>query len=168
MVYLAHWLGSQQGRNLRLTLSLSTVNVEVFSLDLVVLIRLLLLLKSDTLLVNFSLGKDTGLDENLLLSLRLQVHLHSVISLLGVLTLFLRTVVGITKLLLDFGIELKGLLLLFRPEHPLGHLAERSPPLVSKEIVVHEHLHILTFLSSSPFPPNLYPAIFSHNTVLLL
>ena len=38
LVYLAHWLGSQQSGDLRLTLPLPTVNVEIFSLYFMVLI----------------------------------------------------------------------------------------------------------------------------------
>lgn len=133
-----------------------------------VLVGLLLLLKGYTLLVDFSLSKDTGLDEDLLLPLGLEVHLHSIISLLRVLALFFRAIVGIAKLLLDFRIKLKGWLLLFRPKYPLGHLTERSSSFVSEEVVIHEHFDILALLRPSAFTSNLNLSVLSHDTVFLL
>lgn len=167
LVDLAHWLCSKESRYLWLTLPLPPINIEIFSFDLVILVRFFLFLKGNPLFINFSLRKNAGFDKNLLLPLGLQVHLDSVVSLLGIFTLLFGAVVRITQFLFYFSIELKGRLLLFRTEYPLRHLAECSSPLVGKKIVIHEHFNILAFLDSSTFSSNLYLTIFPDNTVLL-
>jgi hypothetical protein len=99
LVYLAHWLCSEKSRNFRLALSFPSVNVEIFSFYFVIFIGFLLLFKSNALLINFSLRKNTRLNENLLLFFRLQIDLNSIIPLFRILTVFFRAVIRVFQLL---------------------------------------------------------------------
>lgn len=147
LIYLTDRLGSQQGPDFGPASALLPVHVEVFSLDFVVLVGLLFALEGRPFLVDFPLGKDTGLDQNFLLGPGIQVHLHSIITLPVLLTVvLLKVLICVVEFVLDFWVQLGRHFDLFGPEHPLWHFGEGLLAFAGHEVVVEERSWFIGFI----------------------
>ncbi len=131
LVDLWHRLSSKHRLDFHFLFSLLSVQVEVFSLLLVVIVSFLLILKGVSFLVNLSLSEDTWLYVDL--SDRLQVDIHCVIPFIFLILflhlLFLRLIHCFIQLSHYFRIKLSHNLSSFRPENPIWHLRQCFLPL---------------------------------------
>ena len=121
-------------------LSLFPIHIEIFSLDFMIFISLLLSFKSHPLLIDLSLGEDTGFDVDLFFRSGVELYLNCIISLLGIFTGLLISVdiVCIVELLPNLRIKLSGLLDLLWPENPVWHFRKRLFTFHSHEVVIEE------------------------------
>jgi hypothetical protein len=122
LVDLADGLRAEESGDFWPASSFLPVDVEVFSLGLVVLVGLLLVLEGIPFLVNLTLREDARFYIDFLLGLRVQVHLYRIVPLTLFLALFFAVeAVGVVELLLDLGVEFDWRFELLGTEDPLGH-----------------------------------------------
>ena len=92
LVDFADGLSSVKSSHIWSASSFLTIDVEIFSFDFMVFISFLFTLKGNSLLINLSLGKDTGLYVNLFLGSWVQIHLYCIVSFFRIFTTFLVSV----------------------------------------------------------------------------
>ena len=145
LVYLTYSLSSVQGSYIWPTLSLFPIHIEIFSLNFMIFISLLFTFKSHPLLVDLSLGEDTGFDVYLFFRSWVELYFNCVISLLGIFTGLLISVdvVGVVELVPNLRIKLSWFLDLLGPENPVRHFGEGLFTLHSHEVVIEERSTLL-------------------------
>lgn len=116
-----------------------------------ILVGFLLIFKCKSLIIDFSLGKDTWLDIYFLLRTGVQLHFHGIVPFLWIFTrvLFLVKVISVLQFILNLGVELRLLLDLLWPEDPLRHLRKSPFPLNGHEVVVKESANFFLLLFST-------------------
>ena len=144
LVYLAYSLSSVQGSHIWSAFSLFPIHIEIFSLDFMIFISLLLAFKSHPLLIDLSLREDAGFDVYLFFRSWVQLYFNCVISLLGIFTGFLISeIVGVVEFVPDFRIKFSWFFDLLWPEHPIWHFRKGLLTFHRHEVVIEERSTLL-------------------------
>jgi hypothetical protein len=137
LVDFGNGLGTHHWVDLDLIFSLITINVELFTFFLVIVVGFFLLFKGLSFVIDLSFGKDTGLDVYLTNWFEIDIHCVTSLSLLVLFLsfLFFCLVHCVVQLCHDFWVQLSRNLSRLWSEYPLWHTCQSIFPLSGLKIV---------------------------------